>query len=103
MFIAPSRVDSADGRIETSRSKTSLLAGRVDYRQVAGRTTVTHTGLGRRYCDHQENRKSVTGREHLRVPSGVPLPASGLSAASGLILESTQRGTTASQRAECSK
>jgi hypothetical protein len=45
MFIAPSRVDSADGRIETSRSKTSLLAGRVDYRQVAGRTTA---GLGRR-------------------------------------------------------
>ena len=33
------------------------------------------------YCDHQENRKSVIGREHLRVPSGVPLPASGLSAA----------------------
>jgi len=55
------------------------------------------------YCDHQENRKSVTGREHLRVPSGVPLPASGLRAASGLLLESTQRGTTASQRAECSK
>ncbi len=55
------------------------------------------------YCDHQENRKSVIGRDHLRVPSGVPLPASGLSAASGLLLESTQRGTTASQRAECSK
>ena len=36
------------------------------------------------YCDHQENRKSVIGREHLRVPSGVPLPASGLSAASGV-------------------
>ena len=32
------------------------------------------------YCDHQENRKSVIGRDHLRVPSGVPLPASGLSA-----------------------
>ena len=55
------------------------------------------------YCDHQENRKSVIGRDHLRVPSGVPLPASGLSAASGLSLESTQRGTTASQRAECSE
>jgi hypothetical protein len=55
------------------------------------------------YCDHQENRKSVTGREHLRVPSGVPLPASGLSAASELSLESTQRGTTASQRAERSE
>jgi hypothetical protein len=36
------------------------------------------------YCDHQENRKSVIGRDHLRVPSGVPLPAAGLSAASGL-------------------
>ena len=36
------------------------------------------------YCDHQENRKSVIGRDHSRVPSGVPLPAaSGLSAASG--------------------
>ena len=55
------------------------------------------------YCDHQENRKSVIGRDHLRVPSGVPLPAAGLSAASGLSLESTQRGTTASQRAECSE
>ena len=41
MFIAPSRVDSADGRIVTSRSKASLLAGHVDYRQVAGRTTHT--------------------------------------------------------------
>ena len=30
------------------------------------------------YCDHQENRKSVIGRDHLRVPSGVPLPAVGL-------------------------
>jgi hypothetical protein len=57
----------------------------------------------RDYCDHQENRKSVIGRDHLRVPSGVPLPASGLSAASGLSLESTQRGTCASRRAECSE
>jgi hypothetical protein len=55
------------------------------------------------YCDHQENRKSVIGRDHLRVPSGVPLPAAGLSAASGLSLESTQRGTTASRWAECSE
>ena len=55
------------------------------------------------YCDHQENRKSVIGRDHLRVPSGVPLPAVGLSAASGLSLESTQRGTTASRWAECSE
>ena len=43
------------------------------------------------------------GRDHLRVPSGIPLPASGLSAASELSLESTQRGTTASQRAERSE
>jgi hypothetical protein len=44
------------------------------------------------YCDHQENRKpeSVIGRDHLRVPSGVPLPASGLSAASGLSLEGVE-------------
>ncbi len=59
------------------------------------------------YCDHQENRKSVIGRVHFKlrvVPSGVPLPASGQSAlaASGLSLESTQRGTTTSQPAECS-
>ncbi len=42
---------------------------------------------------------------YLRVPSGVPLPASGLSAASELSLESTQRGATAtgSQRAECAQ
>ena len=59
--------------------------------------------LRRNYCDHQENRKSVIGRDHLRVPSGVPLPAVGLSAASGLSLESTQRGTTASRWAECSE
>ncbi len=35
------------------------------------------------YCDHQENRESVNV-DHLRVPSGEPLPAAGLSAASGL-------------------
>ena len=64
---------------------------------------VTEIDCGPEYCDHQENRKSVIGRDHLRVPSGVPLPAAGLSAASGLSLESTQRGTTASQRAECSE
>jgi len=46
------------------------------------------------YCDHQENRKSVIGRDHLRVPSGVPLPASGLSAASGL--HTSQRAEGAS-------
>ena len=51
----------------------------------------------------QENRKPDIGRDHLRVPSGVPRPASGLSAASGLSFESTQRVSTASQRAECSE
>ena len=52
IIIAPSRVDSADGRSIKSRSKASLLAGRRDYRQIAGRTT--HTGPRRRAVSEAE-------------------------------------------------
>jgi hypothetical protein len=55
------------------------------------------------YCDHQENRKSVIGRDHLRVPSVVPLPASGLSAASGLSIIIIARGRPRCEHSETVK
>ena len=54
--IASGRV-GADGRIVKSRSKASLPAGRVDYRQIAGRTT--HTGLRRRAITEAEGGGAV--------------------------------------------
>ena len=51
IIIASSCV-SADGRSIKSRSEASLLAGRRDYRQIAGRTT--HTGLRRRAVTEAE-------------------------------------------------
>ena len=49
--IASSHV-RADGRSIKSRSKASLLAGRIDYRQIAGRTT--RTGPRRRAVTEAE-------------------------------------------------